>query len=175
MGGTAHQPSRPPMAARCQALPSTHLSDTQQQSGTSNLGRAARAVSHPTLNLRKKLETQTQPDSSLTLYAPASHVLRRPEVPEGILWRQAPTTNKKGQTKPRKAPAAISSSGSAEPALFLFKPTELAPTREPINRLYTVGCALNTALKQALSQPKLPSSSRTASDSVKWFQSLFLV
>eukprot|EP00962_Isochrysis_galbana_P020796 scaffold6107_cov130-Isochrysis_galbana.AAC.5 len=26
MGGTAHQPSRAPMAARCQALPSTHLS-----------------------------------------------------------------------------------------------------------------------------------------------------
>eukprot|EP00962_Isochrysis_galbana_P018743 scaffold5410_cov151-Isochrysis_galbana.AAC.3 len=68
MGSTAHQPSRPPMAARCQALPSTHLSDTQQQSGTSNPGRPARAVSHPTLNLRKALETQTpnlQPDSSL--------------------------------------------------------------------------------------------------------------
>eukprot|EP00962_Isochrysis_galbana_P024346 scaffold7453_cov128-Isochrysis_galbana.AAC.1 len=31
----------------------------------------------------------------LTLRRPASHVLRRPEVPEGILWRQAPTTNKK--------------------------------------------------------------------------------
>eukprot|EP00962_Isochrysis_galbana_P053476 scaffold24912_cov109-Isochrysis_galbana.AAC.1 len=60
MGGTAHQPSRPPMAARCQALPSTHLSDTQQQSGTSNPGRPARAVSHPTLNSRKALlETQT--------------------------------------------------------------------------------------------------------------------
>eukprot|EP00962_Isochrysis_galbana_P034762 scaffold11824_cov125-Isochrysis_galbana.AAC.5 len=57
MGGTAHQPSRPPMAARFQALPSTHLSDTQQQSGTSNPGRPARAVSHPTLNLRKALET----------------------------------------------------------------------------------------------------------------------
>eukprot|EP00962_Isochrysis_galbana_P031059 scaffold10099_cov137-Isochrysis_galbana.AAC.3 len=66
------KPSRRPMAARCQALPSTQLSDTQQQSGTSNPGRPARAVSsHPTLNLRKALETQTQPDSSLTLYAPA--------------------------------------------------------------------------------------------------------
>eukprot|EP00962_Isochrysis_galbana_P032712 scaffold10796_cov114-Isochrysis_galbana.AAC.6 len=32
-------------------------------------------------------DTNPQPDSSLTLYAPASHVLRRPEVPEGILWR----------------------------------------------------------------------------------------
>eukprot|EP00962_Isochrysis_galbana_P024002 scaffold7325_cov120-Isochrysis_galbana.AAC.1 len=28
MGGTAHQPSRPPMAAQCQPLPSTHLSGT---------------------------------------------------------------------------------------------------------------------------------------------------
>eukprot|EP00962_Isochrysis_galbana_P014420 scaffold4133_cov129-Isochrysis_galbana.AAC.1 len=67
MGGTAHQPSRPPMAmaARCQALPSTHLSDTQQQSGTSNPGRPACAVSHPTLNLRKALETQTL---NLTLF-----------------------------------------------------------------------------------------------------------
>eukprot|EP00962_Isochrysis_galbana_P038161 scaffold13513_cov130-Isochrysis_galbana.AAC.1 len=39
---------------------------------------------------------------------------------------------------------------------------------DPINRPYTVGCALNTALKQALSQPKQPTStsSRTASDSV---------
>eukprot|EP00962_Isochrysis_galbana_P059796 scaffold33557_cov101-Isochrysis_galbana.AAC.2 len=54
MGGTAHQPSRPPVTARCQALPSTHLSDTdtQQQSGTSNPGRPARAVNHPTLNLK---------------------------------------------------------------------------------------------------------------------------
>eukprot|EP00962_Isochrysis_galbana_P025731 scaffold7961_cov115-Isochrysis_galbana.AAC.1 len=47
------------MAARCQALPSTHLSDTQQQSGTSKPGRPERAVSRPTLNLRSKaLETQ---------------------------------------------------------------------------------------------------------------------
>eukprot|EP00962_Isochrysis_galbana_P029004 scaffold9231_cov134-Isochrysis_galbana.AAC.3 len=78
MGGTAHQPSRPPMAARCQALPSTHLSDTQQQSGTSNPGRPARAVSHPTLNLRKALATQTLNLTLpyLTLYAPASHVSR---------------------------------------------------------------------------------------------------
>eukprot|EP00962_Isochrysis_galbana_P004118 scaffold1147_cov125-Isochrysis_galbana.AAC.3 len=60
-------PSRPPMAARCQALPSTHLLDTQQQSGTSNPGRPARAVSHPTLNLRKALETQTL---NLTLTLP---------------------------------------------------------------------------------------------------------
>eukprot|EP00962_Isochrysis_galbana_P021065 scaffold6196_cov113-Isochrysis_galbana.AAC.8 len=46
----------PPMAARCQALPGTHLSGTQPQlsGGTSNPGRPARAVSHPTLNLRKQ-------------------------------------------------------------------------------------------------------------------------
>eukprot|EP00962_Isochrysis_galbana_P031864 scaffold10410_cov144-Isochrysis_galbana.AAC.1 len=78
MGGTAHQPSRPPMAARCQALPSTHLSGTQEQSGTSNPGRRARAVSQPSLNLRKALETQTTDKIGLflnPLNAPASHVL----------------------------------------------------------------------------------------------------
>eukprot|EP00962_Isochrysis_galbana_P009074 scaffold2522_cov121-Isochrysis_galbana.AAC.2 len=63
MGGTAHSPTLTaadggsmPGPAK---LPSTHLSDTQQQSGRSNPGRPARAVSHPTLNLRKALETQT--------------------------------------------------------------------------------------------------------------------
>eukprot|EP00962_Isochrysis_galbana_P028877 scaffold9168_cov126-Isochrysis_galbana.AAC.3 len=45
-----------------QALPSTHLSGTQQQSDTSKPGRPAPATSHSTLNLRKALETQTQPD-----------------------------------------------------------------------------------------------------------------
>eukprot|EP00962_Isochrysis_galbana_P037724 scaffold13252_cov101-Isochrysis_galbana.AAC.1 len=49
MGGTAHQPSWPPMAARCQAPPSTHLSGTQEQSGTSNPGCPERAISHPTV------------------------------------------------------------------------------------------------------------------------------
>jgi len=44
-------------ARPCQAP--IYLSDTQQQSGTSNPGRPARAVSHPTLNLRKALGTQT--------------------------------------------------------------------------------------------------------------------
>eukprot|EP00962_Isochrysis_galbana_P059507 scaffold33151_cov108-Isochrysis_galbana.AAC.3 len=43
MGGTAHQPSRPPMAARFQALPSTHFSGTQEQSGMSTPGRPQRA------------------------------------------------------------------------------------------------------------------------------------
>eukprot|EP00962_Isochrysis_galbana_P013683 scaffold3882_cov110-Isochrysis_galbana.AAC.3 len=61
----------------------------------------------------------------------------------------------------------LGTTGSAEPALF--KPTELTPTRDPINHPYTVGCALSTALKQALSRPKQPTSSRTASDSVKRF------
>eukprot|EP00962_Isochrysis_galbana_P048900 scaffold20550_cov127-Isochrysis_galbana.AAC.1 len=61
------------MAARCQALPTAKhpsLTDTQQQSGTSNPGRPARAVSHPTLNLRKALvrDTDPQPDSSLTTF-----------------------------------------------------------------------------------------------------------
>eukprot|EP00962_Isochrysis_galbana_P016758 scaffold4809_cov116-Isochrysis_galbana.AAC.4 len=109
---------------------------------------ARREPPYPDLAQQSASDTDPQPDSSLTLYAPASHVLRRPEA----------------QTKPRKAPAAISSTGSAEPALF--KPTELAPTRDPINHPYTVGCALNTTLKQALSQPKQLTSSRTASDSV---------
>eukprot|EP00962_Isochrysis_galbana_P047120 scaffold19168_cov107-Isochrysis_galbana.AAC.6 len=97
--------------------------------------------------------------------------MRRPEVPEGILWRQAPTTNKKGADQAAQSTGSHFfhfplATGSAEPALF--KPTEFAPTRDPINHPYTVGCALSTALKQALSQPEpeQPSSSRTASDSV---------
>eukprot|EP00962_Isochrysis_galbana_P025167 scaffold7732_cov122-Isochrysis_galbana.AAC.2 len=138
------------------------------------------SLRHPTtiryVQPRPPSARHPQPDSSLTPYAPASHVLRRPEVPEGILWRQAPTTNKKG------ADQAAQSAGSHffhchwglpnQPSSN-FKPTELTPTRDPINHPYTVGCALNTALKQALSQPKQPTSSRTASasdsDSVKRF------
>eukprot|EP00962_Isochrysis_galbana_P001586 scaffold410_cov125-Isochrysis_galbana.AAC.7 len=93
MGGTAHQLTAADGGSRSMPGPARHpdLSGTQQHSGTSNPGRPARAVSHPTLNLRKAFETRdtrhSRPNLTLplTLYAPASHVLRRPEVPEGIL------------------------------------------------------------------------------------------
>eukprot|EP00962_Isochrysis_galbana_P046231 scaffold18528_cov152-Isochrysis_galbana.AAC.1 len=84
MGGTAHQPSRPPMAARCQALPSTHLSlrhPTTIRYVQPRSPSARREPPYPEL-AQSAWDTDPQPDSSLTLYAPASHVLRRPEVPE---------------------------------------------------------------------------------------------
>eukprot|EP00962_Isochrysis_galbana_P007697 scaffold2085_cov99-Isochrysis_galbana.AAC.1 len=97
MGGTAHQPSLTAADGGSMPGPAKHPSLRHPRTIRYVQARppsARRKPPYPEL-AQSACDTDPQPDSSLTLYAPASHVLRRPEVPEGILWRQAPTTNKK--------------------------------------------------------------------------------